>query len=177
MSQPYDVTLTNVTPSSSNRRASANPALTYSLGGAGLVNGDALTGSLTTTATTTSPVGAYAIAQGSLAATANYAVTYSAADLTVLPCTTGVGCGTVAPNVASQVSSAVQQQSSSSSESEEEQEATEEQREEAASEATQDPEAVISGVIDASAVSKPLPITEPVTGSGNSTLWIQGDPE
>lgn len=155
----------------------ANPALTYSLGGAGLVNGDALSGGLSTTATTTSPVGAYAIAQGSLAATANYAVTYNGADLTVLPCTTGPGCMTVAPDVARQVSSAVQQQSSSSSESEEEQEATEEQREEAASEATQDPDVVISGVIDASAVNKPLPVTEPVTGSGNSTLWIQGDPE
>ena len=61
----------------------ANPALTYTLGGRGLVNGDALTGAPTTAATTTTGVGAYAITQGSLAASANYAVTYNAANLSI----------------------------------------------------------------------------------------------
>jgi MBG domain (YGX type) len=59
----------------------ANPALTYT--SAGLSNGDTLSGGLATTATTTSNVGAYAITQGSLAATANYALTYVGANLTV----------------------------------------------------------------------------------------------
>src|SRR3546814_16535255 len=63
----------------------ANPALTYRVGGLGLVNGDTLTGALATAATTASDVGAYAIAQGSLSATSNYALTYQAADLTVTP--------------------------------------------------------------------------------------------
>jgi hypothetical protein len=50
----------------------ANPALTYTVGGSGLVNGDTLTGSLATSATGTTGVGAIAITQGSLTASANY---------------------------------------------------------------------------------------------------------
>ncbi|UHC20203.1 filamentous hemagglutinin N-terminal domain-containing protein (plasmid) [Methylobacterium currus] len=61
----------------------ANPALTYAVGGQGLANGDTLSGALATAATTASNVGAYAIGQGTLAASANYAVTYQGADLTV----------------------------------------------------------------------------------------------
>ncbi|TNC09919.1 filamentous hemagglutinin N-terminal domain-containing protein, partial [Methylobacterium terricola] len=61
----------------------ANPALTYTVGGRGLVNGDALTGALTTTAATSSSVGTYAIGQGNLAASPNYAVSYVGADLAV----------------------------------------------------------------------------------------------
>ncbi|MEK9212916.1 MBG domain-containing protein [Sphingomonas sp. 2378] len=63
----------------------ANPALTYTVGGLGLVDGDALSGGLVTTAATRSDVGSYAIAQGSLAASDNYALTYVGADLTVTP--------------------------------------------------------------------------------------------
>jgi filamentous hemagglutinin family protein len=61
----------------------AVPSLTYVV--AGLENGDTLTGALATAATTTSNVGQYAITQGTLAATPNYAVTYVAANLTVIP--------------------------------------------------------------------------------------------
>ncbi|WP_283206901.1 MBG domain-containing protein, partial [Methylorubrum podarium] len=61
----------------------ANPVLTYTLGGRGLANGDSLTGGLVTTAGATSGVGDYAVAQGTLAASPNYAVTYRGADLTV----------------------------------------------------------------------------------------------
>ncbi|MCZ0734494.1 MBG domain-containing protein [Phreatobacter sp. AB_2022a] len=61
----------------------ANPALTYSIGGMGLANGDSLTGGLATTATSTSNVGSYAITQGDLAASANYALTYAGASLAV----------------------------------------------------------------------------------------------
>jgi len=63
----------------------ANPALTYTVGGLGLVNGDTLSGALATGATTTSGVGAYGITQGSLAASSNYALTFAGADLTVTP--------------------------------------------------------------------------------------------
>ena len=65
----------------------ANPALTYTVGGRGLVNSDSLSGALATAATVTSNVGPYSIAQGSLAATANYALTYTGANLTVTPAT------------------------------------------------------------------------------------------
>ncbi|NKJ39995.1 MBG domain-containing protein [Rhizobium sp. SG570] len=63
----------------------ANPALTYSVSGPGLVNGDTLSGSLTTLAAATSDVGAYGIAQGSLGASLNYSVSYVAANLSVTP--------------------------------------------------------------------------------------------
>ncbi len=60
----------------------ANPALTYTVGGQGLVNNDTLTGGLATDATATSNVGTYAITQGSLA-NANYAITYVGAHLAI----------------------------------------------------------------------------------------------
>ena len=59
----------------------ANPTLTYT--DTGLLNGDTLSGALATTATTTSNVGPYAITQGTLAASANYALSYVGANLTV----------------------------------------------------------------------------------------------
>jgi filamentous hemagglutinin family protein len=61
----------------------ANPALSYSIGGSGLVNGDSLSGGLVTGATTATGVGSYGIAQGNLAAGSNYALTYAAANLTI----------------------------------------------------------------------------------------------
>jgi filamentous hemagglutinin family protein len=63
----------------------ANPALTYTIGGSGLVNGDPLSGALVTTATTTSNIGSYDITLGTLAATPNYNLTYVGALLTVRP--------------------------------------------------------------------------------------------
>ena len=60
-----------------------NPALTFTTGGLGLVNGDTLTGGLATTAGITSNVGTYGITQGTLAASSNYALTYNGANLTV----------------------------------------------------------------------------------------------
>ena len=55
----------------------ANPALTYQVGGSGLVNGDTLSGALATSATTASNVGTYGITQGTLAASGNYALNYA----------------------------------------------------------------------------------------------------
>ena len=63
----------------------ANPALTYQVGGSGLVNGDTLSGALATSATTASNVGVYGITQGTLAASTNYALNYASANLTVTP--------------------------------------------------------------------------------------------
>ncbi|TXI02366.1 MAG: filamentous hemagglutinin N-terminal domain-containing protein [Rhizobium sp.] len=60
-----------------------NPTFTYTIGGAGLVNGDNLTGSLSTSATTVSGIGTYAIGQGTLAASGNYSLSFAAGDLTV----------------------------------------------------------------------------------------------
>lgn len=61
----------------------ANPALTYAVGGDGLVNGDTLSGALTALATTTSNVGGYGIAEGTLA-NSNYDITdFTGGTLTV----------------------------------------------------------------------------------------------
>ena len=60
-----------------------NPVLTYALTAGSLVGSDSLTGSLSTSATTASSVGTYAITQGTLAASSNYALTYVGANLTV----------------------------------------------------------------------------------------------
>ncbi|MGE3277324.1 MAG: MBG domain-containing protein, partial [Vicinamibacterales bacterium] len=59
----------------------ADPALTWNLTSGNLVNSDTLTGSLVRV--TGEDVGAYAINQGTLAATANYALTYAGANLTI----------------------------------------------------------------------------------------------
>ncbi len=62
----------------------ANPALTYAIVSGSVVNGDQMSGSLSTTANLNSPVGAYAIGQGSLALSPNYELTYLGGILTVL---------------------------------------------------------------------------------------------
>ena len=59
------------------------PALTYQITSGSLVSGDSLTGALTRVPGET--VGTYAIQQGSLAASANYALTYAGANLTISP--------------------------------------------------------------------------------------------
>ena len=61
-----------------------NPSLTYTIGGPGLVNNDALRGALSTSATTASNIGAYSIGQNTLAASSNYALSYTGADLSVI---------------------------------------------------------------------------------------------
>jgi hypothetical protein len=63
----------------------ANPVLTYQLGGAGLVNGDTLSGAPATSATAASNAGVYGITQGTLAASSNYAFTFVGANLTITP--------------------------------------------------------------------------------------------
>lgn len=63
----------------------ANPALTWQVGGAGLVNGDTLSGALATSASAASQPGVYGITQGTLAASSNYAFAFVAANITVTP--------------------------------------------------------------------------------------------
>ena len=60
-------TITVTADAKSRAYGDANPALTYQVGGSGLVNGDTRSGSRATSATTASNVGTYAIAQGTLA--------------------------------------------------------------------------------------------------------------
>ncbi|WP_234187077.1 YDG domain-containing protein [Shinella sp. NM-101] len=61
----------------------ANPSLGWTVGAAGLVNGDVLLGNLATTATTLSAPGDYAITQGSLHPSANYTMNFISGVLTV----------------------------------------------------------------------------------------------
>ncbi|MCY3019520.1 MAG: MBG domain-containing protein [Planctomycetota bacterium] len=79
--------LTILADNQSKVYGTANPALTYTY--TGLVNGDTsatFTGALATTATGSSGVGAYAITQGTLAATGNYTIgAFNSANLTVTP--------------------------------------------------------------------------------------------
>ena len=75
--------LTVTADAKSRAYGDANPALTYQVGGSGLVNGDTLSGALATSATTASNVGTYGIGQGTLAASGNYALNYTGNDLTV----------------------------------------------------------------------------------------------
>ncbi|MEN6543983.1 MBG domain-containing protein, partial [Parvibaculum sp.] len=61
-----------------------NPALTWQVTSGNLVNGDTLTGDLTTAALQFSNVGSYDITKGTLAdASGNYAITYAKGSLTV----------------------------------------------------------------------------------------------
>ncbi len=93
----YDVTfvdgLLTITPraitvtanSLSRIYGNTNPALTFSVGGLGLVNGDQITGALTTTANATTGVGNVAITQGTIGASSNYALTFVNGALTITP--------------------------------------------------------------------------------------------
>jgi filamentous hemagglutinin family protein len=61
----------------------ADPSLAYAVGGAGLQYGDVLTGALVAPTGAAATAGTHAIAQGTLAANANYALTYVPGTLTV----------------------------------------------------------------------------------------------
>jgi lipopolysaccharide export system protein LptA len=79
--RPITVTANNLTRIYGN----ANPSLTFTVGGQGLVNGDQLTGALATTAGVTTGVGNVAITQGTLAANANYVLTFAPGILSITP--------------------------------------------------------------------------------------------
>ncbi len=67
------------------RGGQAVPTLTWTITQGTLVNGDQLTGDLTTDATSASAPGTYPILQGSLAASSNYDMTFLPGTLTLLP--------------------------------------------------------------------------------------------
>ncbi len=75
--------LTVTADNASRRFGEANPPLTYRITAGGLVNGDQITGALTTAATQLSPAGTYAIEQGTVALSANYRLTFVPGTLTV----------------------------------------------------------------------------------------------
>jgi filamentous hemagglutinin family protein len=77
--------LTVVADNQSRDFGGANPALTYSITSGTLFNGDLLSGSLATGATTSSAAGTYPITEGTLAASANYRITFIDGLLTVVP--------------------------------------------------------------------------------------------
>jgi len=79
--RPITVTADNL----SRRFGTPNPALTFTVGGQGLVNGDQLTGALATTAGLTTPIGSVPITQGTLAINANYALTFVNGTLKIDP--------------------------------------------------------------------------------------------
>lgn len=79
--RPITVTANNL----SRVYGNPNPALTFAVGGQGLVNGDQLTGALASAAGATTGVGSAAITQGTLAASANYALTFAPGVLTITP--------------------------------------------------------------------------------------------
>ncbi|WP_086617073.1 MBG domain-containing protein [Erythrobacter tepidarius] len=79
--RPITVTANNITRVYGN----ANPALTFTIGGDGLVNGDQLSGALATAAGQTTGVGTYLITQGTLAASDNYIITFNNGQLTITP--------------------------------------------------------------------------------------------
>ncbi len=62
-----------------------NPTLTYSVTSGTLVNGDTLSGALATLAMAASDIGSYAITQGTLAASSNYALSFNPGTLTINP--------------------------------------------------------------------------------------------
>ncbi len=77
--------ITVIADAKSRAYGEANPALTYQVGGSGLVNGDTLSGALATSATISSDAGVYGITQGTLGASLNYAFAFVGANLTVTP--------------------------------------------------------------------------------------------
>ena len=82
----------NVTANSFSRiYGNANPAFTYTA--PGLVNGDTLSGAVASNATVQSNVGAYAIGQGTLSASSNYALNFTSGTLTITPRAVSVFAG------------------------------------------------------------------------------------
>ena len=76
--------ITATADAKSKRSGEANPALSYTVGGSGLANGDTLSGALSTTAVAGSRAGRYPITQGTLLASGNYTLTFVQGELTVV---------------------------------------------------------------------------------------------
>ena len=77
--------ITVIADNASRTYGDANPALTWQITSGNLVNGDGLSGALTTSAGLTSNVGGYTISAAGLAASTNYALTSKDGTLAITP--------------------------------------------------------------------------------------------
>jgi filamentous hemagglutinin family protein len=77
--------LTIAASAASKTYGNTDPVLGYSVSGAGLRNGDVLTGSLSAPTGAAATAGTHQILQGTVAATSNYTVSFTPGTLTVLP--------------------------------------------------------------------------------------------
>lgn len=80
---PTSIQITITADAKTRTYGEANPALTWRITDGALLEGDSVTGSLATSATITSGVGAYAITQGTLAIDGDYAIDFVGATLTI----------------------------------------------------------------------------------------------
>jgi filamentous hemagglutinin family protein len=77
--------LTVAASAASKIYGNTDPVLGYTVGGAGLRNGDVLTGSLSAPTGAAATAGTHQILQGTVAATSNYTLNFTPGTLTVLP--------------------------------------------------------------------------------------------
>ena len=91
--------LTITANSQSRYQGQANSPLTYKITSGSIVAGDMLTGTPSTLATPSSPIGSYPITQGTLAASTNYAISFVPGQVTVLliPSISVINLGVLAP--------------------------------------------------------------------------------
>ncbi len=152
----------------------ADPSLTYVVTGSsatimpGLVNGDQLTGQLVSTVTATAPAGSYGILQGTLAASANYQLTYVGNTLTVVN-----GTAALVP-IANSIAANLPDQSGTS--------LTKRRKQEATKLAAVSvglglyPPQIARSLIDIQLVTTSPPVKDPVTSNGNASLWSRTAP-
>lgn len=176
--RPVTITATSL----SRFTTDPNPALTYTVGGQGLVNGDQLTGALTTTAAAGSPPSTYPISQGTLAATSNYAVTFVPGVLTVNACVLSAGCSAdVSSQVTQQIAPAVQPPPVSPAaqtpqqQQQQEQQQEQEKKDTAKADNSGKPQVVAQTLVNTGGLNTPPPVNEPVTGTGNFNVDFQGN--
>jgi len=166
-------------------QGNANPVLTFAVVGAaqdeggnlpGLVNGDQLTGALATEATVTSPAGSYAITRGTLAASANYQVSY-VGNLLVVNQGNGPilqAGGTVLGNLPSQ--SAGGGNEDGGRDPNDPGLTEEEKRELAAVTNGLAPPTITQSLINDQTINRPAPVNTPVTSNGNPSQWTSPQP-
>ncbi len=149
----------------------ADPLFTYVVTGPGgsgtpgLVNGDSLTGQLASTATITSPAGVYDIVQGTLAASANYRLTYVGNIVTL-----GFAVGPIA-DVTNAIEANLPDQPGLDTPDERRKRAEAALAALAAASGGLHPPQITQSMINDHLVTTPPPVTEPVTSNGNSSLW------
>ncbi|MDP9057514.1 MAG: hypothetical protein M3N34_09390, partial [Pseudomonadota bacterium] len=156
----------------------------------GLVNGDRLTGQLTSTDTITSPAGNYSILQGTLAASPNYQLSYVGNKLTVVGSEVplleigneieanlpdqpgGEIIPTPNPSPSSSSSSSPAPSESSSPPTSPGQSALAAILAALRAGGPIHPPQIAQSLINDQRVTSPPPVNEPVTSNGNASLWL-----